>query len=334
MANIVNFMKYGVPNKMQLGYLFGGQGAQTVGMGDELYATEPAYRQVIDAASAALGYDVLAKMQDETALQTTKYTQPIVVVHSLGLLATTKEQVPAPSVALGLSLGEYTALIASGALTFEAGLQLVAWRGALMQVAVENAEGSMAAVMADDFAPVEAVLTQLQAQGEQVYPANYNSAQQLVIGGTPASLALATSSLAALPTVSRVVPLNVAGAFHTPLIQAACEAFGEVLANVEFHDFAFPVYSNTTGQIFDLATIKQTLVAQLTHPTYFAQDLQALATAGVTDFVEFGADNTLTKFARKTVKAVERHSVFNTVSLAKARAVAWPEVVNETRRLA
>ncbi|QBO35161.1 ACP S-malonyltransferase [Periweissella cryptocerci] len=305
---------------MQLGYLFGGQGGQVVGMGNDLYANEPAYRQVIDAASAVLGYDVLAKMNDKVALQTTKFTQPLVVAHSLGLLATVKDEAPAPTVALGLSLGEYTALIASGALTFEAGLELVAQRGLLMQAVVGHTAGNMAAVVTDDFATVEAALTQLQEQGEQVYPANYNSAQQLVIGGTPASLTVAIAALLELPTVSRVVPLNVAGAFHTPLLAAASEPFRRAIAGVEFHDCTFPVYSNTTEKIFERATIKETLVDQLTNPTYFAQDLQYLVADGVTELLEFGPDATLTKFARKTVKTTKRLSIFDANSLQKVRA--------------
>lgn len=301
---------------MQVGFLFGGQGGQNVNMSAHLYENFPKYRAIIDLSSTVLGYDVLAKLQDEAALKTTKYTQPLVVAHSYGLYEVAKEQFDAPIAALGLSLGEYTALIASGALDFVDGLRLVAKRGQLMQDAVEATPGTMAAVMTDDFALVESTLTDICVTGEHVFPANYNSGQQLVIGGTPSGVEKAIAALTEAG-VKRVIPLNVAGAFHTPLLAAAQTEFAEVLAQVTFKEPTFTVFSNTTKAPFDLATIKTVLVDQLVNPTFFAQDLALMANAGVDHFVEFGPDNTLTKFARKTVKEAERSSVFDFASLEK-----------------
>ncbi|MCM0598552.1 ACP S-malonyltransferase [Periweissella fabalis] len=301
---------------MPVGFLFGGQGGQNVNMSAHLYENFPKYRAIIDLSSTVLGYDVLAKLQDEAALKTTKYTQPLVVAHSFGLYEVAKDQFTAPTAVLGLSLGEYTALIASGALDFVDGLRLVAKRGQLMQDAVEALPGTMAAVMTEDFALVENVLAHVRENGEQVFPANYNSGQQLVIGGSPVGVEQATAALIEAG-IKRVIPLNVAGAFHTPLLEAAQADFADVLATIEFKQPMFTVFSNTTKTPFDLATIKQVLVDQLVNPTFFAQDLALMAEQGIMEFVEFGPDNTLTKFARKTVKDSERTSIFDFASLQK-----------------
>lgn len=301
---------------MQVGFLFGGQGGQNVNMSAHLYENYSKYRAIIDLASTVLGYDVLAKLQDEEALKTTKYTQPLVVAHSYALYETTKDKLPKPVAALGLSLGEYTALIASETLGFVDGLRLVAKRGQLMQEAVENTPGTMAAVMSDDFKLVEDVLMTLQKEGQKVYAANYNSAQQLVIGGTKNAVENAVESLINAG-VKRVVPLNVAGAFHTPLLTSAQKEFSKVLADVDFKKPKFTVFSNTTKSAFNLETIKQVLVDQLVNPTYFMQDVIAMGDLGVDNFVEFGPDNTLSKFVRKTIKDSKRTSVFDYASLEK-----------------
>lgn len=301
---------------MQVGFLFGGQGGQNTTMSAHLYENFPKYRAIIDLSSTVLGYDVLAKLQDETALKTTKYTQPLVVAHSYGLYEVAKDQFTAPVAALGLSLGEYTALIASGALNFVDGLRLVAKRGQLMQDAVEQTPGTMAAVMTEDFQLVEKVLTAICATGEQVYSANYNSSQQLVIGGTTTGVQQAMVALGEAG-IKRIIPLNVAGAFHTPLLASIQAEFTDVLANVTINEPQFTVFSNTTKTAFTSANVREILVKQLVSPTYFAQDLILMAQAGVEHFVEFGPDNTLSKFARKTIKDSQRSSVFDFASLEK-----------------
>lgn len=301
---------------MQIGFLFGGQGGQTTTMSAHLYENFPKYRAIIDLASTILGYDVLAKLQDEAALKTTKYTQPLVVAHSYGLYECVKDQFAKPSATLGLSLGEYTALIASGALDFVDGLRLVAKRGQLMQDAVEQTPGTMAAVMTEDFQLVEKTLADICSTGEQVYPANYNSKQQLVIGGTTAGVQQAIRDLTAVG-IKRIIPLNVAGAFHTPLLTSIQAEFTDVLANVTINEPQFTVFSNTTKTAFTSANVKEILVKQLVSPTYFAQDLELMAQAGVEHFIEFGPDNTLSKFVRKTIKDSQRSSVYDFTSLEK-----------------
>ncbi|MBM7543519.1 [acyl-carrier-protein] S-malonyltransferase [Weissella beninensis] len=305
---------------MQTGVLFGGQGGQNINMVQHLYQTLSEYRQVIDQASQILGYDMQLKMIDEQALQTTKYTQPIVVAHSYGLYKSAQKFIPTPMMGLGLSLGEYTALIAAESIDFETGLKIVAKRGKLMQEAVATTKGAMAALIADDLRPINHKLRELQAQGLSIYPANYNSSQQLVIGGVPSDLEQAILILEELK-LCRVVKLNVAGAFHTPLLVSAQTEFNNYLKKVVFKEPKFTVYSNTTQQPFKANTLTDTLVKQLISPTFFAQALEdSVNTQDINQLIEFGPDSTLTKFARKTVaKDIKRYSIFNQSSFAKVQ---------------
>lgn len=305
---------------MQTGVLFGGQGGQNINMMQNLYDDVQEYRQVIDEASDILGYDVQLKMTDEQALKTTKYTQPLVVAHSYGLYRAAQKYLPTPQMGLGLSLGEYTALIAAESLDLATGLKLVAKRGALMQTAVEEFDGTMAAIISDDLATIEDNLKQFAAQGLKVYPANYNSPQQLVIGGTPTDLDKVIAIMES-EKLGRIIKLNVAGAFHTPLLASAQNEFSNYIEEIVFKEPKFLIYSNTTQKPFISNEIANTLVKQLVSPTYFAQALVTGSEAHqINQLIEFGPDNTLSKFAKKTLgNDISRHSIFNQASFEKVQ---------------
>ena len=305
---------------MKIGLLFSGQGAQQVGMGADLYAAEPAFKATIDEASAVLGYDLADLMaNDADKVGQTQFAQPAILAMSIGILRALGD-VPVAA-GLGLSLGEYSALTAAGVLSFDQAVALIKDRGAYMQAAGDANPGKMVAVMTDDQALVEKVLGELQAAGKQVYAANYNTFQQLVIGGIEADVDEAIVALEAAG-VSRMVPLAVSGAFHTPLLAVAGEQFAARIADETFAKPAFPVYSNTTGAEFVVDELPTILPKQLVSPTYFAQALQKMLDAGVDTLIEVGPSDTLSKFARKIAdKGVKRLAVTDVASLATARAL-------------
>lgn len=303
---------------MKLGLLMSGQGAQQVGMGADLYANLPEYQETIDRASELLGYDVMATIvNSEDNIKQTKYTQPAILAMSMGIYNALSDVMPKPAAALGLSLGEYSALTAAGAMTFEQAMCIIKDRGAYMQAAGDANPGKMVAVMTDEQDMVVATLEKLQAAGKRVYPANFNTFNQLVIGGIEADVNDAMAVLTEAG-VSRMVELPVSGAFHTPLLQTAADQLAVRLTDETFNTPEFAVYSNTTGQKFD--DVKATLLQQITSPTYFAQALQAMVDDGVDTLIEFGPSDTLMKFAKKIVgKDVKRYCVKDLASFNEVR---------------
>lgn len=254
---------------MKLGILFSGQGAQKAGMGLDLYQNIPAYQATVDQASSILGYDLQEVANDDAKIKQTAYAQPAILTMSNAIINALGDALPTPVAGLGLSLGEYSALSASGALDFDQAVAIIKDRGMYMQTVGDANPGKMVAVMGDNQKLVADVLTTLQADGKHVYPANYNTFAQLVIGGVPRDVDVAMTALSEAG-IQRMVELPVSGAFHTPLLTDAATQLTERLSGETFRDMQYPVYSNTTGKQFTKEMLFNTLTKQIISPTYFA----------------------------------------------------------------
>lgn len=294
---------------MKLGILFSGQGAQKAGMGLDLYQNIPAYQATVDQASSILGYDLQEVANDDAKIKQTAYAQPAILTMSHAIINALGDALPTPVAGLGLSLGEYSALSASGALDFDQSVAIIKDRGMYMQTVGDANPGKMVAVMGDNQKLVADVLTTLQADGKHVYPANYNTFAQLVIGGVPRDVDVAMTALSEAG-IQRMVELPVSGAFHTPLLTDAATQLTERLSGETFRDMQYPVYSNTTGKQFTKETLFNTLTKQIISPTYFAQAMQNMLDLGVDTFLEVGPSDTLIKFAKKIApKDVKRYAI-------------------------
>lgn len=298
---------------MALSYLFSGQGSQFAEMGQDLYKSEPIYKQTIDEASDVLGLD----FKDAKVFDDPKNVQTAIVTMSTGLFRLLNTELPHPMGATGLSLGEYSALIAAGSVDFAAALKLVQDRSGYMAQAGAKHPGKMAAVLNADPGILHTALVEASKVGE-VYPANYNTDQQVVIGGSAAGVKAAHNYLKD-HGVRRVIPLKVAVASHTPLMQSASDALGKRLQSVEFMQPVFPVISNTTGEEFNVLDIKVILTKQLIKPTHFEKCVQKLSDLGTDTFIELGPGKTLTKLAKKNVKQADAYHVDSVASLNELR---------------
>lgn len=298
---------------MGIALLFSGQGAQRPGMGIDLMG-DPLFNRTVAEASAATGLDLAKIMQgDHGELDQTRYVQPALVTVSLGLYRMLQRDLDlAVSGMVGLSLGEYGALIASGALDFASGMQLLAFRGQAMQAVADQTPSAMAALLKPDVAAVEAICDQIIAAGDLVAVANYNTAKQVVIGGTEAGVARAVEEIQAQKAAKRAIPLQVSGAFHTALFAPVQAQLAKRLAAVPVHEPRVPVVSNTTTAPFEAATLRDTLAQQVAHPTHFGAGLARLAAeAPVTRTLELGPGKTLISFAAATLPGVAASHISN-----------------------
>lgn len=296
-------------NNLKIGLLFSGQGAQKTGMGQTLYTQNSVYRSVIDQASETLELDLPHLYFDadaESTLNETQYTQPAIVAMSLAIFETIKAQLPEIAGGIGLSLGEYSALAASGYLSVDAALRLVKTRGALMQRASDLKPSKMVAVMNTPVSLIEEACAAGSSEGT-VAIANINTPKQVVIGGDVTAVDAAMAFLTA-HDVSRTVTLNVSGAFHTPLMKPAQAKLNQALATVNWQSGQFPVISTTTGQAFKPETLTTTLTDQLISPTRFVTAIEALGQQ-VDAVIELGPGKTLMSFARKTVKGIDYYHI-------------------------
>ena len=291
-----------------LALLFAGQGAQKVGMGKSLHEASAGAKALYDEANRVLGWDI-AKVSfegPESELTQTRVCQPALFVHGLALVEALREKGKLPQVdfALGLSLGEVTAYAAAGVFDFATGLGIVAERGRLMQAACEKSEGSMAAVIGETR---EAVLDLCRATG--VEAANFNAPGQIIISGEKAALAAAIEAAKARG-MKKVIPLNVAGAYHSKLMEPARAAFEAFLADITFSAPRFRVFTNTTGKaVSDPAEIKSALVRQVVSPVLWEDCMRSAAAAGATEFWVLGPGGTLAGIARRTEKAWSVRSI-------------------------
>lgn len=281
-------------------YIFPGQGAQFPGMGKEQYEADAAVRELFERANEILGYrlsDVMFHGSEEE-LKQTRITQPAIFLYSLARVQMAGDGFRPEAVA-GHSLGEFTALVASGALTFADGLRLVRQRAEAMQRACELTESTMAAVLGLDDANIEAICAGIDT--EIVVPANYNSPGQLVISGSKAGIQLAIERLQAAGA-RRVVELAVGGAFHSPLMQPAQDELQQAIESTPFQAPSCPVYQNVDAQPHtDPATIQINLIRQLTAPVRWTQTVEQMAADGYTEFVEAGG-----KVLQGLVKKINR----------------------------
>ena len=262
-------------------FLFPGQGSQSVGMGYELYEHHDEARARFEAANDLLDVDLLSIMfgldsgpdDAEEQLKQTEITQPALYTHSLAAMAVLEAKGVQPDVAAGHSLGEYSALAAVGALSFEDGLRVVRRRGELMAEAGERHPGAMAAVMGADDADVEAACEEASADGDGVVQtANYNAPGQVVISGDEEAVERATARIK-----GRAIPLPVSGAFHSPLMEYARDGLGEVLEAATIQEPQCPVYLNVTAEpSTDPDEIRQRLMEQLLSPVRWAQSLRRM----------------------------------------------------------
>ncbi|MCK8606810.1 ACP S-malonyltransferase [Apilactobacillus ozensis] len=291
---------------MNICYLFSGQGSQFPKMGQDLYKSNAIYKKTIDEASSVLNLN----LADPDIFDNSKNTQIAILTMSVAIYRILADKLPKASVGMGLSLGEYSALVAAKALSFQSGLKLVHDRSMYMDEAGEKNPGAMAAVLGISPDTVKQVCDDIDG----VYPANYNTAKQTVIGGTKDGVKKAMEAFKA-QGVKRVIPLKVAVASHTPLMQLASDKLSERLANEDFNEPEFTVMSNTTAKPFAASSIKETLVQQLINPTHFMQDLQAVEDNQIDAFIEIGPGNTLSKLAKKTVKGVPTYNVDSVDSL-------------------
>lgn len=274
--------------------VFPGQGSQFVGMGKELYDNNPLAKELFDKADDILGFkitDIMFAGTDED-LKQTKVTQPAVFIHSVISALCLGEECN-PSMVAGHSLGEFSALVVAGALSFEDGLRLVSARAQAMQKACELTPSTMAAIIALPDATVEDICADVSKDGNIVVAANYNCPGQLVISGNIDAVNEACERLKAAGA-KRALPLKVGGAFHSPLMQPAKDELQAAIEATEFHTPKCPVYQNVDALPHtDPAEIKLNLIAQLTAPVKWTYEVQKMIADGATDFTECGPGKAL-----------------------------------------
>lgn len=282
-------------------YVFPGQGSQAEGMGKELYESNTQANELYEQANAILGWRISDVMFNGTKedLTQTNVTQPAVFLESI-IRAKVAGAAFQPSAAAGHSLGEFTALCAVGALSFEEALLLVDKRAAAMQKACELADGTMAAVLGMEDAAVEAVCQSIDT--EIVVAANYNSPGQLVISGSRKGIELAVEKLTAVGA-KRVLVLPVGGAFHSPLMKPAQDELEQAINAAVFSKPVCPVYQNVHAMpVTDPEEIRKNLIAQLTAPVRWTKTIENMIADGITEFVEVGASAVLRGMIRKINK--------------------------------
>ncbi len=291
-------------------FVFPGQGAQFVGMGKDLYENNPLAKELFEKANDILGYRITDIMFDGTdeQLKETKVTQPAVFLHSV-ISALCMGEDFKPAMTAGHSLGEFSALVAAKALSFEDGLRLVYARAMAMQKACEAAPSTMAAIIGLDDEKTEEICKSISKEGSVVVPANYNCPGQLVISGNIEAINEACAQIKAAGA-KRALPLKVGGAFHSPLMQPAKDELQKAIENTEFHEPVCPVYQNVDGKPHtDAAEIKANLIAQLTSPVRWTQCVQNMIADGADDFTECGPGKALQGMIGRIDKNVAAHGI-------------------------
>lgn len=294
---------------MKKAYVFPGQGAQFVGMGKDLYESNEQCKEMFEKANEILGFritDIMFAGTDEQ-LKQTNVTQPAIFLHSV-ILAKALGESFQPDMVAGHSLGEFSALVAAGAMDFEDGLRLVAARANAMQKACEAVPSTMAAIIGLDDEIIEKTCAEIE---EVVVPANYNCPGQLVISGSMEGINKACEALKAAGA-KRALPLKVGGAFHSPLMEPARVELAEAIANTNIQAPICPVYQNVNAQpMTDPAQIKENLIAQLTAPVKWTQISKAMVADGANTFVEVGPGQVL----QGLIKKVKADAEFSSASI-------------------
>lgn len=307
---------------MKVAWLFPGQGTQSVGMGKALFDASPAARAVFERADAALGAPLtkLCFEGPEAELTLTANAQPAILTASIAALAALREawpELPSPAFAAGHSLGEYSALVASGALQFEDAVRLVRLRGRAMQAAVPEGEGGMAAIMGGDEATVRALCD--EARGSEVLaPANFNAPGQIVIAGHKTAVQRA-AELAGGRKMKAIL-LNVSAPFHSSLMKPAADAVEAALGGITVSPLAFPVVSNVDAQPnSDQARVAPLLVRQIDGAVLWDASVRMLAEGGISHAVEIGPGKVLAGLVRKIDKRIAVHGAGDPDGVARVR---------------
>jgi len=288
-------------------YVFPGQGAQFVGMGKDLYENSELGKELFDKANEILGFNITDLMFNGTDedLRQTKVTQPAIFLHSV-ILAKTLGDDFKPEMVAGHSLGEFSALVANGALSFEDGLKLVSQRATAMQKACEIEPSTMAAIIGLDDETVVRVCSEIE---EIVVPANFNCPGQLVISGSMKGIEVACEKLKEAGA-KRALPLKVGGAFHSPLMEPARVELEEAIKNTKFSTPTCAVYQNVNAKpVIDPEEIKKNLVAQLTAPVRFTQTMVNMMADGASSFTEVGPGKVIQGLVKKVDRKMETAGV-------------------------
>lgn len=302
----------------QIAFVFPGQGAQYVGMGRELAEAYPAARRRLDEASEALGLDLVRLCFEgpEEKLAETEYTQPALLAVSVACLDVLRQEGLDADMAAGLSLGEYSALVAAGSLEFAAAVRTVRLRGRFMQEAVPLGVGGMAAILGLDTAAVEAVCEEARAAG-WVEPANYNCPGQVVVAGEAAAVDRAVE-LALQAGAARAVRLAVSAPFHTRMLAPAAERLAGVLASVPIAPARIPVVANATAEfVREPEAIRSLLVRQVASPVLWEQSVRRMVAAGADTFVEVGPGRALSGFIKRIDRKLKVLNVEDLQSLGR-----------------
>lgn len=290
----------------QIAFIFPGQGAQEPGMGKDFYENSVSAREVFDQAESLLGLDMKKLCFEENdELNITEYTQIALLTACMAMERVVREQGVAPQVTAGLSLGEYCAIVSAGGMELSDAMRLVRKRGILMQEAVPAGQGSMAAVLGMDGPSIEKVL-----EGrEGVWIANYNCPGQIVITGYKTPVEEASKALQEAGA-KRVLPLNVSGPFHSPLMQPAGEGLKEIFAGMKMSPLKVPYVTNVTAEyVDDIAQTEELLIRQVSSSVRWQQSVEKMIAAGVDTFVEIGPGRTLNGFLRKIDRQVKGYNI-------------------------
>ena len=290
----------------QIAFIFPGQGAQEPGMGKDFYENSASAREVFDQAESLLGLDMKKLcFEEKDELNITEYTQIALLTACMAMERVVREQGVAPQVTAGLSLGEYCAIVSAGGMELSDAMRLVRKRGILMQEAVPAGQGSMAAVLGMDGPSIEKVL-----EGrEGVWIANYNCPGQIVITGYKAPVEEASKALQEAGA-KRVLPLNVSGPFHSPLMQPAGEGLKEIFAGMKMSPLKVPYVTNVTAEyVDDIAQTEELLIRQVSSSVRWQQSVEKMIADGVDTFVEIGPGRTLNGFLRKIDRQVKGYNI-------------------------
>lgn len=291
---------------MKTVFMFSGQGAQYAGMGKDLYDHYPVAKEIFDRADAVLGYSIKdICFQDEAKLGETEFAQPAILTMSIAAMKVLEEQGVRADMTAGLSLGEYSAYVASGAMDFEEAVALVQKRGKFMAEAVPSGEGAMYAVIGLDTELVEEACSEAATEtGELAIPANYNAPGQIVIAGKAAAVAKA-AELAKEKGAKMAVKLKVSGPFHTELLQPAADKLGPELQKMHISPMKIPVYTNVNAEVVSSEQeIIPILTKQICCPVRWETIVRNMAEAGADTFIELGPGKTLNGFVKRIIKGV------------------------------